>query len=81
MHHHWRPQRHGRGGVVRGTADFSDEHCKLRGHHAGHRSEYSDEVVSETEALAVEVEAVDFPEVDADRKDGRLFAMLWLKKC
>ena len=41
-HHHWRPQRHGRGGVVRGTADFSDEHCKLRRHHAGHRSEHSD---------------------------------------
>ena len=32
------------------------------------RGEYSDEVVNETEAMAVEVEAVDFPEVDADRK-------------
>ena len=34
------------------------------------REEYSDEVVNETEAMAVEVEAVDFPEVDADRKDA-----------
>ena len=29
----------------------------------------SDEVENETEAMAVEVEAVDFPEVDADGKD------------
>ena len=29
----------------------------------------SDEVVKEAEAAAVEGEAVDFPEVDADRKD------------
>ena len=34
------------------------------------QGEYSDEVVNETEAMAVEVEAVDFPEVDADRKDA-----------
>ena len=32
--------------------------------------EYSDEVVKEAEVAAVEVEAVDFPEVDADRKDA-----------
>ena len=31
--------------------------------------EYSDEVVKEAEAAAVEGETVDFPEVDADRKD------------
>ena len=34
------------------------------------RGEYSDEVVKEAEAAAVKVEAVDFPEVDADRKDA-----------
>ena len=46
------------------------------------RGEYSDEVVNETEAMAVEVEAVDFPEVDAlTGRMRRLFAMLWLKKC
>ena len=33
------------------------------------REEYSDEVVKEAEAAAVEGETVDFPEVDADRKD------------
>ena len=33
------------------------------------RGEYSDEVVNETEAVAVEVEAVDFPEVYDERKD------------
>ena len=33
------------------------------------RGEYSDEVVKETEVMAVEVEAVDFPEVYDDRKD------------
>ena len=31
--------------------------------------EYSDEVVKEAEAAAVEGETVDFPEVDADWKD------------
>ena len=31
--------------------------------------EYSDEVVNETEAMAVEADAVDFPEVCDDRKD------------
>merc|ERR1719414_1835774 len=34
---------HGRGGVVRGTADLSDEHCELRQHHVGQRSEHSHE--------------------------------------
>ena len=33
------------------------------------RGEYSDEVVKEAEAAAVEGETVDFLEVDADRKD------------
>ena len=32
------------------------------------KGEHSDEVVKEAEAVAVEGEAVDFPEVDADRK-------------
>ena len=32
------------------------------------RGEYSDQVVTDAEAAAVEGEAVDFPEVDADRK-------------
>ena len=34
------------------------------------KGEYSDEVVKEAAAAAVEGEAVDFPEVDADRKDA-----------
>ena len=40
-----------------------------------------DEVMKEAEAAAVEGEAVDFPEVDADRKDEGFSAMLWLKRC
>ena len=43
--------------------------CTSRGEYNDRFSSPSDEVVKETEAMAVEVEAVDFPEVDADGKD------------
>ena len=41
-----------------------------------------DEVVKEAETAAVERVSVDFPEVDADRKDEAVLRdFLWLKRC
>ena len=45
------------------------------------RGEYSDEVVNETEAVAVEVEAVDFPEVYDDRTDEASRCDVMTKRC